>query len=246
MTKRRFAAFDIDGTLIRWQLYHAVFDELARRGHIPASDYQHVRDLRMKWKQRDTAEAYKTYELAMVDIYESLMPSIPVKAYQAVARDVADKYKGQVYTYTRSLIKELKAKDYMILAISGSHQDLLDYVAPMYGFDVWAGSTYEHADGYYTGERYIAGFYKEEILRNLIQQHDLAINDSYGVGDSASDIPMLNMTEHAVAFNPNRQLLAEARKHGWRIVVERKDVVYELTNIDGPDTSVKIIDNTVY
>ena len=35
MTKGRpFAVFDIDGTLIRWQLYHSIADTLARLGHI--------------------------------------------------------------------------------------------------------------------------------------------------------------------------------------------------------------------
>jgi ornithine cyclodeaminase/alanine dehydrogenase-like protein (mu-crystallin family) len=35
MNKNRFAVFDIDGTLIRWQLYHAVVDlqALCRREH---------------------------------------------------------------------------------------------------------------------------------------------------------------------------------------------------------------------
>jgi FMN phosphatase YigB (HAD superfamily) len=56
---RKFAVFDIDGTLIRWQLYHAVFDQMAKQGHIPADDYQRARDLRMKWKIRESADAYQ-------------------------------------------------------------------------------------------------------------------------------------------------------------------------------------------
>ena len=35
----KFAVFDIDGTLIRWQLYHAIADELAKSGHIDAETY---------------------------------------------------------------------------------------------------------------------------------------------------------------------------------------------------------------
>lgn len=55
------------------------------------------------------------------------------------------------------------------------------------------------------------------------------MEDSYGVGDTASDISMLEIVDRPIAFNPNHQLYDHARKAGWRIVVERKDMVYDLT-----------------
>jgi phosphoserine phosphatase len=37
------------------------------------------------------------------------------------------------------------------------------------------------------------------------------------------------MCLHPIAFNPNKELFDHAREHGWNIVVERKNVVYELS-----------------
>jgi phosphoserine phosphatase len=31
---KRFAVFDLDGTLVRWQLYHALVDRLAKKGYL--------------------------------------------------------------------------------------------------------------------------------------------------------------------------------------------------------------------
>ena len=39
---------------------------------------------------------------------------------------------------------------------------------------------------------------------------------------------MLDIVEHPVAFNPDKGLYEAAVSHHWPIVVERKNVVYEL------------------
>jgi phosphoserine phosphatase len=39
---------------------------------------------------------------------------------------------------------------------------------------------------------------------------------------------MLELVERPIAFNPNKKLCAHAKKKGWEIVVERKDVIYKL------------------
>ncbi|MFH1246519.1 MAG: hypothetical protein V1489_01955, partial [Candidatus Liptonbacteria bacterium] len=49
----------------------------------------------------------------------------------------------------------------------------------------------------------------------------------WGVGDTESDVSFLKMVERPICFNPNKELYAKAKKRGWRVVVERKDVVYE-------------------
>ena len=49
-----------------------------------------------------------------------------------------------------------------------------------------------------------------------------------GMGDTLSDVGFLEMVSTPVAFNPNRDLLDVARERDWPIVVERKDVIYNL------------------
>jgi phosphoserine phosphatase len=71
------------------------------------------------------------------------------------------------------------------------------------------------------------------ILQKFVKKHNLSLDDSYGIGDTASDISLLQAVANPIAFNPNDELLAVAKEHNWPIVIERKNVVYQLRNIDG-------------
>jgi phosphoserine phosphatase len=85
-------------------------------------------------------------------------------------------------------------------------------------------------DGKFTG----VTLHKEEIdnkaniLRRFIENEHLSLADSYGVGDSESDIAFLTFVENPICFNPNSKLYAHGKKAGWKVVVERKDVIYEI------------------
>jgi len=59
-------------------------------------------------------------------------------------------------------------------------------------------------------------------------EHKLTFEGSYGVGDTESDISFLKLVENPIAFNPNQNLKAAAEKEQWKIVVEKKDVIYEI------------------
>jgi len=56
----------------------------------------------------------------------------------------------------------------------------------------------------------------------------LTLKGSVGVGDTESDIAFLKMVEKPICFNPNQKLYQYAKRAGWKIVVERKDVIYHL------------------
>lgn len=225
---RPFAVFDIDGTLIRWQLYHAVVDELGHQGFIDQKAYADIKQARLIWKRREHQEAFPQYEKQIIDIYDSVITNIDVKEFNEVVKRVFEEYKDQVYTYTRELIKELKAKDYVLLAISGSPKEAVGLIAKHYGFDDYIGSTYHRKGNRFTGEKIVAARNKKSELNKLIAKHHLSLTGSIAVGDSESDIPLLEMVEQPIAFNPTVQLYKKARENSWKIVVERKNVVYEL------------------
>lgn len=229
----KFAVFDIDGTLIRWQLYHTVVDKLAKSGVLGDQAYQLIKDARMKWKKRDNPQSYKEYEQVIIDVFESSLANISTADFDKMALEVINEYKDQVYTYTRDLIKDLKAKNYFILAISGSHHELIGLLAENYGFDEYIGSEYMREGNRYNGKKFIASKDKEAVLKQIIKKHSLDIKDSFAVGDSEGDIPLLKIVDNPIAFNPNQGLLEVAKNNSWKIVVERKNVVYELSKKGG-------------
>ncbi len=230
---RPFAAFDIDGTLIRWQLFHATADALVKVGKIDREQYQAIKEARMSWKRRMHSESFKEYESRLVSTYEGLLQSLSVSDVLAAMDSVFDEYKDQVYRYARDLIKDLKAKDYLLFAISGTQSELVEKLARYHGFDDWVGSIYVSKDGHFTGAKQLAIGRKHEVLAELVAKHKAGQAGSIAVGDSVGDITMLAMAEQPIAFNPEQKLFDHARQAGWKIVVERKNMVYELEPRDG-------------
>lgn len=230
---QKFAVFDIDGTLIRWQLYHAAVDELIKRRLLPQNIAEELRAARMRWKRREHKQSFNEYEEVLIGAFENNIEAIDEVSFEQAIRSTIKKYQDQTYTYTRDLIKHLKKEGYFLLAISGSHQELIRYIADYYGFDDYIGSNYERRDGRFTGVAHIASIDKGVTLQDLIKKHKLTTKDSVAVGDTKSDIPLLEIVDKPIAFNPEEQLYTKAIAKGWKIVVERKNVIYELRQKNG-------------
>lgn len=223
---KKFAVFDIDGTLIRWQLYHAVVNRLAVTGKLGDGSYDRIHAARLKWKER--ARSFREYERALVHEFQLLLPELDPQDYDQVVRDIWDEYHDQTYTYTRDLIKDLRTEGYFLLIISGSPGEIIALLAEYYGFDDFVACEFERQDDRFTGQVITPVFDKEKVLKQLVKKHGLSWKNSVAVGDSASDIAMLKLVEKPIAFNPDQKLFAAARDQGWPVVVERKDVVYQL------------------
>lgn len=236
---KKFAVFDIDGTLIRWQLYHAIADNLVKLGFIAPAKYQAIKDARMVWKRRESSESFKKYESQLVVVYEQILSEITVEQFELAAQEVFEEYKDQVYTYTRDLIKKLKKEGYLLFAISGSQTEVVEKVAKYYSFDDFVGTVYARKGKSFTGQSTYYAADKRAVLDRLIDKHRVSLAGSIAVGDSLGDKPMLEMVERPIAFNPERKLFSYARRKGWKVVVERKNMVYELEKRDGKYQLVK-------
>lgn len=235
---RSFAVFDIDGTIIRWQLYHAIGDGMAKRGIISDDDFSRVRRARMNWKRRSGEDSFYDYELALVEAFDKALIGLETSLFKQVVGAVFDEYKEQVYRYTRDLIEDLKKQDYLLFAVSGSPQMIVGLLAQFYGFDDYAGTTYEVKNSRFTGEKNLTLGRKAEFVKQLAVKHSADFKGSIGVGDSEGDIDMLQLVEQPIAFNPTKNLLKHAQQASWPVVVERKNVVYHLEKANGGYTLV--------
>ena len=229
----KFAVFDIDGTLIRWQLYHAIVDHLAKDGRVPEHAYEKVRKARMDWKSRNHREAFRAYELELISAFEATLPMIPIPEFVTTVEAVFTKHKDQVYTYTRNYIERLRADGYVLFAISASPYEIVELIAAYYVFDDFVGSLYTRIDGRFTNKQNSVVNKKADLLKALIAKHNVTLDGSIGIGDSDSDIAMLELVEQPIAFNPTRKFFSYAHAAGWKIVIERKNMVYELKSVGG-------------
>lgn len=225
-TTRKFAVFDLDGTLIRWQLYHSIFDYLAREGSIDAELYEKVTSARLGWKHRKSD--FDTYQWVMIEVFEQVLRGIPLAQFSQAIDHTFEEHKNQTYIYTRELLSSLKQQNYMLFAISGSPTEAVEQISRHYGFDDCVGAVFHQKDGKFTGKVTTPAINKKQILENLIAKYNLKLAGSIAIGDTENDTAILEMVERPIAFNPSKKLYDHAREKGWEMVVERKNVVYQL------------------
>jgi HAD superfamily hydrolase (TIGR01490 family) len=235
MEVRKLAIFDIDGTVFRWSLFIDLVYQLVQDGVYPsnaAGEYEHEY---MQWLNRK--EHYNTYLTKVIKThYRYLKGCHEVDAVASAKRVVAAK-KDRVYRYTHNLIAQLKKENYYLLANSGSPSFIVEEYAKQKGFDKGIGAKYEVVDGIFTGKSIYgdspiidkSGQIKE-FIKTLPFEVDL--KEAVAVGDTISDIEILQMVGNPIVFNPDQLLLTKARENGWKIIVERKDVIYNLTTFD--------------
>lgn len=223
------AVFDFDGTIFRSSLLIELVDELVARGIFPPETLHIYSEAKENWMNRNGD--YEVYMKKMVEAFKKNVKGIPYADIADVAGEIIEGKKLRTYRYTRDLIQELKKKGYYLLGISASPKFIVDGFGYELGFDKTYGTFYETgASNRFTGEvmdeHLITN--KSAILKRALEKEHLALAGSYGVGDTESDISMLDLVETAIAFNPNRVLYRHAKQKGWKVVVERKDVIYEI------------------
>lgn len=224
---RRFAVFDIDGTLYRWQLYHELVQELAFAGVFPSSAFHELDERWNKW--RGGTMAFDKYEQFVVETMITNLPLIPIETFEAACDKVVAQSQHKTHHFPRQLLKQLKSEGYAIIAITGSQQELIERFGKHYSFDIVVGALYERKGNRFSGviKRPIIGR-KPEILQSLVAAHHLTWQDSVAIGDSDGDAALLELVERPVAFNPSAGLLERAKQEGWPVVIERKNVAYRL------------------
>jgi HAD superfamily hydrolase (TIGR01490 family) len=226
---RPVAVFDIDGTVFRSSLLIELVEALIEKGIYPPETKEVYAKPLEDWLNR--SGDYEQYIKKVVEAFAGHAKGTLYSEVADVAGEVIEAKKGRVYRYTRDLIQELKRNGYYILGISHSPKFIVDGFGYELGFDKTYGTFYETgASGRFTGviedEHLIMN--KSSILKRAVEKSRLTLHGSYGVGDTESDSSMLSLVEVPIAFNPNRALYREAKGKGWKVVVERKDVIYEI------------------
>lgn len=229
LLKRKVAIFDIDGTIFRSSLLIELVEILVEKKIFHESVLADYEKEKVRWLDRKGD--YDAYIMAVVKVFMRNIKGVSFEDFSMAAKLVVSRYRHRTYRFTEELIAELKRKNYYVVAISHSPKGILDLFCKELGFDKVYGKFYELGSndkftGKITEEHLIMN--KANILRRVVEVENLTLKGSVGVGDTESDISFLELVERPICFNPNMKLWRHAQKHGWEVMVERKDVVYEL------------------
>ncbi len=226
---KKLAVFDIDGTIFRKNLHFELINQLAWLKVFPNEVRHRLTEVYSSWIEHEGT--YEDYRRALVDLYAEHIQGCSREDVLKAAQMVVPFHAKRTYVFSEALIKKLRKEGYHLLVISGSPIEIVEEYNKQYlKFDGVYGSVYEtDKEGIYTGRAiFEPSRMKDKVVEKYIQEHGLSLDDSYGIGDTESDGGFLKLVAHPIAFNPNQNLKALAEKEGWKIVVEKKDVIYEL------------------
>ena len=225
---RPIAAFDIDGTVFRSVLLDELIQELVRREVLSKVALKHYASFKDKYER--TGAGIDQYIDKAVEAFGRYAKGVPYGDVADIAGEIIEAQKDHVFRYAKDLIYELKQEGYFLLAVSRSPKFIVDGFGYELGFNKSYGIFFETgATGRFTGEivdEHII-YNKGAVLQRAVKKEKLTFANSIAVGDSESDISLLELADMAIAFNPTKRLLKHARQHEWKVVHEVKDTILE-------------------
>ncbi|MCT4663450.1 MAG: HAD-IB family hydrolase [Tissierellales bacterium] len=230
------AFFDIDGTLYRNSLMIEHFKKLVKYEVVdPRLWHSHVKYTYKEWRKR--VRDYEDYMLELVDIYIEALRGRKKEDLEFISNQVIRLNGDVVYKFTRDQIKWHQEQGHKVFFISGSPNFLVSKMAEKYGVDAYKGAQYlVDEEGRFTGDVIPMwdSVSKNKALKQLVEKYDLDLSKSYAYGDTNGDYSMLSKVGNPIAINPTRELLENIKANdkmaqNARIIVERKDVIYNLT-----------------
>ena len=224
---KKVAIFDIDGTIFRSSLLIELTEKLIAAGTFSLKVKKIYINAYKNWLDRNGS--YEKYIGAVIKAFEQNIKSKSHKEVTRIAKTIITDQQNHTYRYTKKLVKDLKRKKYYILAISNSPREIVEVFCRKLGFNKVYGRVYEVGkDKKFTGKVLYADLIsnKAKILQRAVDKENLTLKGSIGVGDTESDIAFLKIVETPICFNPNKRLYQHAKRAGWKVVVERKDVIY--------------------
>jgi HAD superfamily hydrolase (TIGR01490 family) len=226
--KNKIAIFDIDGTIFRKNLAFELINELVWIKVFP----KEVRDKLIKFYSNwlEHKGNYEDYRRALVDLYLNNLKGCKKESIQIASQTVVPFHKDRTYIFANNLIERLKKEKYHIIAVSGSPLEIVEEFNKYLKFNSVFGTVYElDDDDSYTGQTIFEPTVdKGEVVSKYVEENNLTLEDSYGIGDTESDAKFLEIVTNPIAFNPNYNLKKIAERKKWKIVVEKKDVIYKI------------------
>jgi len=222
---RKAAFFDVDGTLTSERVWRGVLEYYRLRGG-------------RKWTYR----RFWAYHMPLYILYKAhllsqsafrtpwaahlmwfLRGDTPQEAAPVWDWVTDDYLKPFWRADAREILNQHKQNGDLVVLVSAGPTPLVERIAKEFGAEIAVGTQPALRDGRYTGG--VAGAVcidaqKATLAQQALQQRgldvDLATSTAYA--DGATDVALLEMVGHAVAFHPDEQLKPIAQARGWKII----------------------------
>ncbi|MCP3874107.1 MAG: phosphoserine phosphatase SerB [Desulfobacteraceae bacterium] len=181
---RKLVVFDMDSTLIQTE----VIDELAKLAGV-GEQVGKITESAMRG-EIDFKESFRQRVALLKGIKQEQLSQITKNLPLTDGADLA--------------AQTLKNLGYKLGILSGGFTFVGDYLKDRLGFDYMYSNDLDIKDGVVTGKvigDIVDGKRKSQLLREIAQKENIALEQTIAVGDGANDLPMISIAGLGVAFN---------------------------------------------
>jgi phosphoserine phosphatase len=160
-----------------------------------------------------------------------LLKGVSVEDIKKISNDI------KIMKGAKKTIKTLKKEGYLIAIISGSFDLIANPLKDKLDVDFLFTNTLIEDDGKLTGEveGSLVKSAKSDVLKELIKEQNISLEETVAIGDGANDISMLEISGLSIAFNAKPTV-----KEVADVIIEEKDLnkVLELINKYSSDKEI--------
>jgi len=218
-TATRAAFFDVDGTLVRTNIVHALAFYAVNQGSLFGTAWQAARtvaSLPLFWaadqvNRKAFNELFYRYYRGQT---EDRLLTLSDELFESGL-------KPAVYPGSPALIAQARRAGCRIVLVTGALDFTVRRLAAHLGADDLLANRMRFVAGTATGQvvpPIIEGAHKALVMRDYCLREGLRLDQSFAYSDSISDYPMLAVVGHPTAVNPDRKLARVARAYEWPIL----------------------------
>jgi HAD superfamily hydrolase (TIGR01490 family) len=216
---RAAAFFDLDKTLMAgssaMQFGRVAYRHgMVRRRELAGWGLEHL-----LYRMRGATDA-KNRELLRAA--QEMLTGVPVKELNRLGPELLAGILPRIYPQMLDEVHAHQDAGRATFIVSAAGNEMIEALARVLGMDGGIGTRYEvDGDGKLSGQLegpFVYGEGKVEAMRRFAAEHGIEVESSYAYSDSASDLPMLKAVGNPVVVNADAQLLAMARREGWRVL----------------------------
>ncbi len=216
--QKRVAFFDLDNTILQGSSLYFLGRGMYRRGYFTKHDIANfmLANLRFRLRGEDAVEIDKFRDAAQVFISGHKVDDL-----QNLASEVYDQYVSpSLWKGTIDIANQHLANGDEVWLVTATPNEMAEFIADRLGFTGALGTRAEIVDGVYTGQlcgAVLHGKEKALAIRQLANEHNFDLPNSYAYSDSHHDIPLLEAVGNPRAINPDTLLQIRAIRDHWPI-----------------------------
>lgn len=212
------AFFDVDNTLVRGASLYAVARKMHQRKLFRFREvlFFALKQLRFLMRGEHLADINVIRDRAL-----QLVEGTSVAQMEQLGDEIYDEYiHPKLWGGSVSIARQHLNVGREVWLVTATPMEVAAVMARRLELTGALGTKVESRNGQYTGKligSILHGAQKAEAVRQLAQQKNIRLADSWAYSDSFNDVPLLEAVGHPVAINPDARLRAYAKSQGWQV-----------------------------